>query len=122
MYTLSNTLTRGCLVFRTHVEIYREKLYKMKNLQLYEYYGPRGEHADLEERKELLIEAQAKLKEAISLIEQGLKGTSHQRHAESYLIGHLNNWVDSGNRFDMGIQQYIDKLEEEEGEEFGEEY
>ena len=47
----------------------------MKNLQLYEYYGPRGEHADKEERIELLIEAQAKLNEAIDLIEQGLKGT-----------------------------------------------
>jgi hypothetical protein len=92
----------------------------MKNLQLYEYYGPRGEHADLEERKELLMEAQVKLNEAIDLIEQGLKGTSHERYANSYIISHLRNWVDATG-YDMGIQQYIDKLEEEEGEEFEEE-
>ena len=88
----------------------------MKNLQLYEYYGPRGEHADLEERKELLMEAQVKLNEAITLIEQGLKGTSHERYANSYIVAHLRNWVD-GSGYDMGIQQYIDKLEEEEYEE-----
>jgi oligoribonuclease (3'-5' exoribonuclease) len=99
---------------RTHVEIYREKLHKMKNLQLYEYYGPRGEYADPQERIELLEEAQAKLGEAIGLIEEALKGSSHQRHAETYILSHLNNWVDSGNRFDMGIQQYIDKLKEEQ--------
>jgi hypothetical protein len=92
----------------------------MKNLQLYEYYGPRGEHADLEERKELLMEAQVKLNEAIDLIEQGLKGTSHERYANAYIISHLRNWVDATG-YDMGIQQYIDKLEEEEGEEFEEE-
>jgi hypothetical protein len=84
----------------------------MKNLKVYESFGPQGD-MPTEERIELLSEAQAKLAEAISLIEQGLRGTSHQRHAESYLLGHLNNWMDSGNRFDMGIQQYIDKLEEE---------
>ena len=88
----------------------------MKNLQLYEYYGPRGENADLEERKELLMEAQVKLNEAITLIEQGLKGTSHERYANSYIVAHLRNWVD-GSGYDMGIQQYIDKLEEEEYEE-----
>jgi len=88
----------------------------MKNLQLYEYYGPRGEHADKEERMELLMEAQAKLNEAIDLIEQGLKGTSHERYANSYIISHLRNWVDASG-YDMGIQQYIDKIEDEEDEE-----
>jgi hypothetical protein len=85
----------------------------MKNLQVYEYYGPQGPDAGVEERVELLTEAQEKLNEAIALIEQGLIGTSHQRHAETYILGHLRNWIDSGNRFDMGIQQYIDKLQEE---------
>lgn len=94
----------------------------MKHLELYEYYGPRGEHADTEERIELLQEAQGKLNEVVGLIEQALKGTTHERHAETYLIGHLNNWIDSGNRFDMGIQQYIDKLQEEEDYEEEEEY
>jgi hypothetical protein len=84
----------------------------MKNLQLYEYYGPRGEHADTQERIELLIEAQQKLSETVALIEEALKGTSHERHADAYIIGHLNNWID-GSGYDMGIQQYIDKLQEE---------
>ena len=84
----------------------------MKNLQLYEYYGPRGEHADTQERIELLIEAQQKLSETVALIEEALKGTSHERHANAYIIGHLNNWID-GSGYDMGIQQYIDKLQEE---------
>lgn len=88
----------------------------MKNLELYEYYGPGGEYSDPQERIELLQEAQGKLTEAVDLIEQALKGTTHERHAKAYLIGHLNNWIDSGNRFDMGIQQYIDKLQEEEEE------
>ena len=85
----------------------------MKNLELYEYYGPGGEDSDPQERIELLQEAQGKLTEAVDLIEQALKGTTHERHAQTYLIGHLNNWIDSGNRFDMGIQQYIDKIAEE---------
>jgi len=88
----------------------------MKNLQLYEYYGPRGELADKEERMELLMEAQVKLNEAIDLIEQGLKGTSHERYADSYIISHLRNWVDASG-YDMGIQQYIDKIEQEGEEE-----
>jgi hypothetical protein len=88
----------------------------MKNLQLYEYYGSRGEHADKEERMELLMEAQVKLNEAIDLIEQGLKGTSHERYANSYIISHLRNWVDASG-YDMGIQQYIDKIEQEGEEE-----
>jgi hypothetical protein len=94
----------------------------MKNLKLYEYYGPQGADAGTEERVELLMEAQGKLSEAIALIEQGLMGTSHERHAKSYILGHLRTWMDSGNRFDMGIQQYIDKLQEEEDEYDGEEY
>jgi hypothetical protein len=92
----------------------------MKNLKVYEYYGPQGAFADPQERIEILEEAQAKLEEAIGLIEEALKGSSHQRHAETYIIGHLNNWVDSGNRFDMGIQQYIDKFKEEQEEAGGE--
>jgi len=53
----------------------------MKNLQSYEYYGPKYP----QERIELLEEAQEKLGEAIGLIEEALKGSSHQRHAETYI-------------------------------------
>lgn len=83
----------------------------MKNIKLYEGF----DSEDLiEGRIKLLEEAQAKLEEAIGLIDEALRGTTHQRHADAYLLGHLRNWMDSGNRFDMGIQQYIDKLREEE--------
>ena len=58
----------------------------MKNLKLYEYYGPRGEHADPQERIELLQEAQGKITEAVGLIEQALKGTTHERHAQTYIL------------------------------------
>lgn len=83
----------------------------MKNLELYESFGPNGGMAT-EERIKLLIEAQQKLSETVALIEEALKGTSHERHADAYIIGHLNNWID-GSGYDMGIQQYIDKLQEE---------
>ena len=85
----------------------------MKNLKVYEYYGPQGSDTPKEERIELLMEAQIKLNEAIDLIEQGLMGTSHERYANSYIVAHLKNWVDASG-YDMGIQQYIDKIDEEE--------
>ena len=72
------------------------------------------------ERINLLVEAQDKLSQAISLIEEGLRGTSHERHADAYIIGHLRSWIDAYG-YDMGIQQYIDRLEKE-GEEEDEEF
>ena len=87
----------------------------MKNLKVYEYYGPQGSDTPKEERIELLMEAQIKLNEAIDLIEQGLMGTSHERYANSYIVAHLKNWVDASG-YDIGIQQYIDKIDEEEAE------
>jgi hypothetical protein len=71
---------------------------------------------DKHERVDLLIEAQEKLSQAISLIEEGLKGTPHERHADAYIIGHLRSWIDAYG-YDMGIQQYIDRLYEEDEEE-----
>ena len=71
---------------------------------------------DKHERVDLLMEAQDKLSQAISLIEEGLKGTSHERHADAYIIGHLRSWIDASG-YDMGIQQYIDRLYSEDEEE-----
>ena len=68
------------------------------------------------ERINLLVEAQENLSRAISLIEEGLRGTSHERHADAYIIGHLRSWIDAYG-YDMGIQQYIDRLDEDEDEE-----
>lgn len=71
---------------------------------------------NLEERKELLFQAQEQLNLAIANIETALRGTSHEGYADAYILGHLRNWVDASG-YDMGVQQYIDKLEEEEYEE-----
>lgn len=72
---------------------------------------------DKRDRIDLLIEAQDKLSQAISLIEEGLKGTSYERHADAYIIGHLRSWIDAYG-YDMGVQQYIDRLDEDEEDEF----
>jgi hypothetical protein len=71
---------------------------------------------DKRDRIDLLVEAQDKLSQAISLIEEGLRGTSHARHADAYIIGHLRSWIDAYG-YDMGIQQYIDRLDNEDEEE-----
>jgi hypothetical protein len=71
---------------------------------------------NLEERKELLMEAQEQLNLAIDNIKTALRGTGHEHYADAYILGHLRSWIDASG-YDMGIQQYIDKLEEEEYEE-----
>ena len=65
-----------------------------------------------QDRIDLLDEAQCKLAEAIELIETALRGTEHEAHAQAYIIGHLGSWMDS-DRYNMGIQQYMDALEKE---------
>lgn len=69
------------------------------------------------ERIDLLIKAQDKLSQTINLIEEGLKGTSHEQHAKAYIVGHLHNWIDAYD-YNMGIQQYINCLDKREDEEF----
>jgi len=70
-----------------------------------------------QDRIELLDNAQYRLAEAIGYIKDALKGTEHERHAEYYIIGHLRSWLNSdGYGFNMGIQQYIDALFNEEKE------
>ena len=70
----------------------------------------------LEERLEQLTEAQDLLQEAADLIRHALKGTNHEAHAESYILGHLENWIDARG-YDTGIEQYKKMLEEDETEE-----
>jgi len=68
------------------------------------------------ERLYLLDDAQCKLSEAIELIETALKGTKYEAHARAYILGHLKNWIDAHNSYNMGIQQYMDALIDEEVE------
>ena len=71
---------------------------------------------DNEERKQALYDAMDQLNYAIENISVGLRGTSLERHAEAYIIGHLRNWVDGDGTYNMGIQQYIDSLDKEDEE------
>jgi hypothetical protein len=70
-----------------------------------------------QERKDTLHEAMDQLNQAIDNIQYALRGTSHERHADAYILGHLRNWIDSDNSFNMGIVQYIESLDKEEGDE-----
>ena len=63
------------------------------------------------ERIQLLEEAQDALSQAVRNIEDALQGTNYQSHSRAYIVGHLESWLDSPDRFNMGIQQYIDRLE-----------
>ena len=62
-----------------------------------------------ENKIDSLFQAQCLITEATQLIQNALHGTEHEFHADAYIISHLNNWIDS-NGYDMGIQQYIDEL------------
>jgi len=75
---------------------------------------------DIQERKDILQEAMEQLNAAIGNIETALRGTSHESHSQAYLVGHLRSWVDAEGTYNMGIQQYIDRLDED-GEELDEE-
>jgi len=63
----------------------------------------------IQERIHLLEEAQTHFNEAIDLIRQALQDTEHERHADAYIIAHLNNWIDAQG-YDTGIQQYIEEI------------
>ena len=74
-----------------------------------------------EEKIDLLNEATEQLLAAVDNIEAALRGTSLAGHANAYIIPHLRSWIDSDNRFNMGVQQYIERLydgEDEEDEDF----
>lgn len=69
------------------------------------------------DRKDNLQEAMELLELAVGHIKTALKGTSMEGHANAYIIGHLRSWIDAEGTYNMGIQQYIDRLDEEEEEE-----
>ena len=62
-----------------------------------------------ENKIDSLFQAQCLIAEATQLIQHALDGTEQEFHADAYIVSHLNNWIDS-NGYDMGIQQYIDEL------------
>ena len=71
---------------------------------------------DKTERIDILYDAMDNLDLAIDNIRVALRGTSFESHANAYIIPHLVSWINSDNNFNMGIQQYIDRLKEEEDE------
>jgi len=68
-----------------------------------------GDSDDLRSRLAALEEAKDMLGQVVEIISYALKGTTHQRHAEAYILSHLNDWIDDSG-YNMGIQQYIDAL------------
>ena len=59
-------------------------------------------------RIEHLENAQNKIEQAITLIEEALKGTRHETEAQYYIIAHLKNWA-KGEEFTLNttIPKYI---------------
>lgn len=72
------------------------------------------EKLSVEERVELLEDAQTKINEAIELIREAVYETSFENSSESYLIGHLDNWVNGNNPYDEHIPKIIEELEKGE--------
>jgi len=68
------------------------------------------------DRQNILYDASEQLNLVIDNIRVALRDTSFESHANAYIIPHLVSWDYSDNSFNMGIQQYIDKLNEEEFE------
>jgi Zn-dependent oligopeptidase len=68
-----------------------------------------GDSDDVRSRVAALEEARDMLGQVVEIISYALKGTTHQRHAEAYILPHLNNWIDDSG-YNIGIQQYIDAL------------
>jgi len=68
-----------------------------------------GDSDDVRSRVAALEEAKDMLGQVVEIISYALKGTTHQRHAEAYILPHLNDWIDDSG-YNMGIQQYIDAL------------
>ena len=68
-----------------------------------------GDSDDVRSRLAALEEAKDMLGQVVEIISYALKGTTHQRHAEAYILSHLNDWIDDSG-YNMGIQQYIDAL------------
>ena len=76
---------------------------------------------EIQDRIDMLEQAQQNLNEAITLIKDALYGTEHERHAMSYIIAHLQEWS-THPTFNMGLNDYIEalqnyKVEEDEDDE-----
>ncbi len=65
------------------------------------------------ERVNLLMEARSLINDATRKIRLALEGTSGERSAEVYIIGHLLNWANGENSMDDTIPKLIDEIEEE---------
>lgn len=85
------------------------------NIKKYISEGKLIKEEDIEDILYDLEQAKDMLAEVVDLIRQALRGTNQSKHAESYILSHLENWIDSRG-YDMGIQQYIDEIKQEQRE------
>ena len=76
---------------------------------------------DLQERLDYLQEAESHLEQAINAIREALIDTVHDRHAEAYIIGHLQDWISSPRGMNMGVAEYAEALQNPEEDEDPEE-
>jgi len=64
-----------------------------------------------------LLEARNLIHEAVELIKDSLYDTEHLKHAQAYIIPHLENWAEGNhNPYDYSILKYIEELEKEDNE------
>ena len=55
---------------------------------------------NLDERIELLEQAQEKINEAVDLITEAVRDTGSEASADAYIIGHLSYWANGNNPYD----------------------
>lgn len=67
----------------------------------------------VQDRIEEIIEAQETLQAGLEQLRQALSGTPNELHYRSYILAHLDNWINGGNPYDSTIPVIIEELEEE---------
>jgi len=67
----------------------------------------------IHERIEAIKNAQAKLQEGLEELRQALAGTRNKHYWDSYILGHLDNWINGGNPHDDTIPNILEKIADE---------
>ena len=68
-----------------------------------------------QDRIDLVLEAEQKIAEAISNIQDAVKGTPEETECNTYIVGHLNTWIGNGNPYDHHTGKIVEALEEWDG-------
>jgi hypothetical protein len=75
---------------------------------------------NMEDRIYAIEEAQEKLQEGLDMLKNALRGLPSERYYESYILAHLDIWINGGNSHyltgDTGIPEIIEQIRKEEKE------